>query len=306
MKRRALWLLGACLAVGFVGFAGLWLAKLLPDLSGEQRPPVSSADPERYSFFVAGHVYGTPGVNNPGVHPPFKARFPEINSQGTDLGFWTGDTVITSTPTDWDEIDADLAAITAPTHLIVGNHDMTNRELFVSRYGPTYYSFEHQGDLFIALDSELDPSNISGEQMTFLRDAVRSTTAQNIFILVHRLLWVSEGTPYYKLKSGLNSAKGYNFRANFWTEVEPLLRTLDAQVYVIAGDVGVTWAMSLFYEHYDNMHLVASGMGGSEEENYLIFTVGPDGVQVQAQRLDGQPLNRGAVTAYNLAAYGQQ
>lgn len=303
MKRRGLFLVGACL---IVGFAGLWLAKLLSDPNGEQSPPVSSAGSERYSFIVAGHVYGTPGVNNPGVHPPFKERFPEINSRDVDLCFWTGDIVITSTPADWDEIDADLAALIAPTYFVVGNHDMANRELFASRYGPTYYSFEHEGDLFIALDSELDPSNISGEQIEFLRDAVTSTTAQNVFILVHRLLWVSEGTPYYKLKSGLNSAKGYNFRANFWTEVEPLLQTLDAQVYVIAGDVGVTWAMSLFYEHYDNIHLVASGMGGSEEENYLIFEVGSDGVQIQAQRLDGQPLNRGEVTAYNLAAYGQQ
>jgi hypothetical protein len=278
----------------------------LSNPNGEQGPPAASTGSERYSFFVGGHVYGTPGVNNPGVHPPFKDRFPEINSMDMDLGFFTGDIVIKSTPADWNEIDANLAELAAPIHFVVGNHDMTDRELFVSRYGPTYYSFEHEGDLFIALDSELDPSNVSGEQMEFLQDAVSSTTAQNVFVLVHRLLWVSEGTPYYKLKRGLNSAKGYNFQANFWTDVEPLLRTLDAQVYVIAGDVGVTWAMSLFYEHYDNIHLVASGMGGSEEENYLSFRVSSDGVQVQAQRLDGQPLRRGDITAYDLATYGRQ
>ena len=31
-------------------------------------------DSTSYSFFVAGHVYGAPGVNNVGVHPPFKQK----------------------------------------------------------------------------------------------------------------------------------------------------------------------------------------------------------------------------------------
>jgi hypothetical protein len=50
-------------------------------------------------------------------------------------------------------------------------------------------------------------------------------------------------------------------------------------------------------------HLVASGMGGAEEENFLIFDVGPTGVQIQVQRLDGQPLKRGTIEAYDLAYY---
>ena len=122
-------------------------------------------------------------------------------------------------------------------------------------------------------------------------------------MFVHRLIWVTEDTPYYVLRDRVNSPLGYNFRANFWTEVEPLFRNLDAQVYVVAGDVGAPWAMSVFYEHYENVHLIASGMGGAEEENFLVFDVGPAGVQVQAQRLDGRPLRRARVEAYDLAYY---
>jgi hypothetical protein len=44
-------------------------------------------------------------------------------------------------------------------------------------------------------------------------------------------------------------------------------------------------------------------MGGSEEENFLVFYVYPDSVQIQVQRLDGQPLNRETIEAYNLAYY---
>jgi len=139
--------------------------------------------------------------------------------------------------------------------------------------------------------------------MSFLQNALGATGARNVFVFVHKLIWVTEDTPYYVLQSQINSSSGYNFQSNFWTDVEPLLRNLDAQVYVIAGDVGVTWAMPMFYEHYENVHLVASGMGGAEEENFLLFDVGPAGVQIQVQRLDGQPLKRGTIEAYDLAYY---
>jgi hypothetical protein len=85
----------------------------------------------------------------------------------------------------------------------------------------------------------------------------------------------------------------------------PLFRATEAQVYVIAGDVGVTWAMPLFYERDGNIHLIASGMGGSEEENFLIFDVGsnPDDVQIRVQRLDGKAPSQGTIRAYNLEYY---
>jgi hypothetical protein len=264
-------------------------------------PRVAGASP--YSFFVAGHTYGVPNVDNPGVHPPFKALFPQINSLQMDFGVFTGDIVIWSTPTNWDEIDEDLIDLEPPVYFAVGNHDMTDRDLFVSRYGSTYYSFEFEQDLFIVLDGELDPCSITGEQMAFLQDVLSANDAQRVFVFVHKLIWVTEDTPYYVLRDKINSFKGYNSHSNFWTDVEPLLRGLDAQVYVVAGDVGVTWAMSTFYENYENIHLIASGMGGSEEENFLVFYVYPDSVQIQVQRLDGQPLNRETIEAYNLAYY---
>jgi hypothetical protein len=280
---------------------GSMVACTTPDPADNEATLASSASEVQYSFFVAGHTYGVPQVNNEGVHPPFKAWFPELNSQNLDFGVFTGDIVMKSTAADWDEIDADLAELDPPVHFAVGNHDMGKRELFVSRYGPTYYSFEHEGDLFIILDTELDPGNISGEQLAFLRETLRSTEARNVFVFLHMVIWVRAGTPYYQLKGDLNNRKRYDFRSNFWTEVEPLLGELESEVYVVAGDVGVPWAMPLFYDHYEHIHLIASGMGGEEEENFLIFHVGSDDVQVEARRLDGKPLNLGSLEAYNLS-----
>jgi hypothetical protein len=259
-------------------------------------------DPE-YSFFVAGHAYGEPGVDNPGVHPPFKAAFAAIQEQGAALGVLTGDIVWSATVADWDGVDQDLQSLGIPVYFAVGNHDMNDRALFVSRYGPTYYRFKHDEDLFVVLDSELDPCNIVGDQMAFLTNTLQQSDARYVFVFVHRLIWVVEGTPYLMLQDKMNTADGYDFHDNFWSEVVPVLRAPGVPVYVFAGDIGVTWAQSLFYERDGNVHLVASGMGGSEEENYLMVKVGAEGVEVVAERLDGRPLKRRDITAYDLRYY---
>ncbi len=256
-----------------------------------------------YTFLVAGHTYGVPGVDNPGVHPPFKTWFPWLNEHHPKFGFFAGDTVIYGSEQNWDEVDADLASLTFPIHFVVGNHDMTNRTLFVSRYGPTYYTFTHQCDLFIVLDSELDSGRITGEQLEFLEAALSHPPASHIFILIHKLIWVVDGTPYAVLRDDINSHTGYDFQNSFWEDVVPLLRATQRSVYFIAGDVGVEWAMPLFYQVDGNIHLIATGMGGSEEENFLLFTVAGDKVYIHPQRLDGQPLNHKTITAYNLSLY---
>jgi len=288
-----------CLVVSFFG------ADFPTDADANQVFLPIAIGEKRYAFLVAGHTYGATGVNNPGVHPPFKSLFPHINSLGLDFGVFTGDIVIHSTASDWDEVEADLDELKMPVHFAVGNHDMTNRDLFVSRYGPTYYGFETHTDLFVVLDSELDECSIVGDQLTFLESTLDSTLAQNVFIFVHKVLWVAEGTPYYVLRDRVNGPKEYDFRSNFWTAIIPMLQELEAQVYVIAGDVGVSWAMSLFYDEYENIRFVASGMGGAEEENFTVFHVRGESVQITAYRLDGQPLKLGAVQAYDLSYYAQ-
>jgi len=45
-----------------------------------------------YSFFVAGHTYGSPAADNPGLHPPFIETFSWLNDQEEiKFGILTGD-----------------------------------------------------------------------------------------------------------------------------------------------------------------------------------------------------------------------
>ena len=234
--------------------------------------------PISYSFFIAGHTYGTPGVDNDGLHPAFKNKFDLIQSDGhIDFGVLTGDIVITGTEQNWNEVDNDIIDLGLPVYFAAGNHDVTDRTLFESRYGQTYYSFVHQSNLFIVLDPNIDGWNISGNQLDFLEN-VLNTEAQNvnnIFVFFHQLLWWEPDNIYQNVV--LNSFSGRADTINFWNEIEPLFNELAKPVHMFAGDVGAYYTGSeLMYHQYENITLIASGMGGNVRDNFIIIDVHED------------------------------
>jgi len=60
---------------------------------------------------------------------------------------------------EWDEVDATLNALDAPFFRTPGNHDISNKtakQVWLDRYGATYYHFVYQDVLFLVVDSEDD------------------------------------------------------------------------------------------------------------------------------------------------------
>jgi hypothetical protein len=58
---------------------------------------------------------------------------------------------------EWDDFDARARTIPAPFFRVGGNHDLTGvalRDVWRSRYGPTYYGFVYKDVLFLVLDTE--------------------------------------------------------------------------------------------------------------------------------------------------------
>lgn len=234
---------------------------------------------EAYSFFVAGHTYGKAGVNNVGLHPPFKAQFDAIKkNEAIELGFLVGD-IVSPHPKlqDWEEVDADIATLDIPVYFAVGNHDMENRPVYEQRYGKTYYSFVHQADLFIVLDPNLDEWNITGEQLTFLKKLLKEKgkNVHNIYVFFHQVLWIERDTKYEGIQP--NSFDGRASKINFWSEIEPLFYQLNKPVFMFAGDLGAgSWARDFYYDHYDNITFMATGMGDGKGDNYVILNVAKD------------------------------
>ena len=235
-------------------------------------------DSTLYSFFVAGHTYGKPGVNNVGFHPPFKQKFTYLqNRPEIEFGILTGDIVSPfPVPQDWDEIDTDLDSLGIPVYFAVGNHDMENRDLFESRYGATYYNFVFQNDLFVILDPNIDGWNISGDQLHFLQNTLanHASTSNNIYVFFHQIIWRETDNLFSYIQ--YNSSAGRDNSINFWSEVAPIFRCLQNDVFMFAGDLGASWSSNVTYDIYDNITFISSGMGDEDGENFIVVNVNSD------------------------------
>ncbi|MCB0279071.1 MAG: metallophosphoesterase [Calditrichaeota bacterium] len=229
-----------------------------------------------YSFFVAGHTYGVP--EDLGIHPPFREKFAYIRGRPEiKFGVLTGDIVAANpTATDWDAVDADIDSLGLPVYFTVGNHDAENLPLFENRYGSTYYHFSYENDLFIVLDPNLDSWNISGDQLDFLKEILmqQAGLSHNVFVFFHQILWRDSDSPFKYII--YNSGAGRGDSINFWTEVEPLFRGLTNEVFMFAGDLGAPWSSDVTYDHYENITLIATGMGDHERENFIVVNVNSD------------------------------
>lgn len=228
-----------------------------------------------YSFFVAGHTYGASGIDNIGLHPPMHAKLDFIKSDSLmEFGVLTGDIVISGNNQNWNEVDSSLALLEMPVYFAAGNHDLTDRPLYESRYGSTYYSFEKHGDLFIVLDPNLDNWNISGDQLVFLQNTLneKAANSKNIYVFFHQLLWWTPDNIYKNVKANTVADRDPNM--NFWTEIEPLFNTLPNKVIMFAGDVGKSTTVTPYmYHQYDNITFIASGMGNGVTDNFVIVDV---------------------------------
>jgi len=238
-----------------------------------------------YSFFVAGHTYGSHTGENIGLHPPFLEKLStDIDSTFFAL-FLTGDLVNQSTTASWNQVKTELNNMSIPSYYIMGNHDANalGYTAFNEKHGGTFYSFYNHSDLFIILNSTRQERSISSDQVDFLKGVLTSagTETKRVFIFFHELLWNSDAK-YRGMMANSRSryAQMVNF-SNFWSEVFPILAAdLKRNYYVIAGDVGGnTDAVSAFYDTRENVTLLASGMGEVSDENYLKVDVSTDTVQ---------------------------
>lgn len=236
---------------------------------------IAQNDSTLYSFFIAGHTYGNPGVNNEGFHPPFKNKFGYIqNRTEIKFGLLTGD-IVSPNPVakDWDEIDADIALLGLPIYFAVGNHDMENRSLFESRYGNTYFDFTYEKDLFIVLDPNINGWSIKGGQLKYLKDLLdeKSMSVDNIFVFFHQIIWREPNNKFNYIL--FNSNAGRISPVNFWPEIEPLFSKLSNDVVMFAGDIGASWASDVSFDINKNITFITTGMGDEDGENFVVVNV---------------------------------
>lgn len=235
----------------------------------------------KYSFFVAGHTYGTPGTLISGLYPKFYENILE-KSNTINFGFLTGDIVKEASFKSWEIVNHELNNLSFEVYMAPGNHDVgdgennAKRDIYKIIHGETYYSFYKFNDLFIVLDPNISGWDIEGKQLNFLKKSIKKNYGKknNIFILMHQVIWgrnkdnKSENIRY-------NSKSGKRGKStNYWPTLAPLLEQQENDVYIISGDVGAfDNGGELFCKKVKNIKYIASGMGGGARDNYLKITV---------------------------------
>ena len=157
-------------------------------------------DEPTFQFVVMGdtHRYGD----------EVAGQIDEINLLDPDFVIHLGD-FMASTEQQWRSIEPMLEQFERPLFMIPGNHDIhdaESRRLYERRFGRTYYSLDHKGVHFVALDSEIpledgDPSfRIHGAQLEWLRqDLAAHDGARLKFVFIHQPLWL-DYSPFKEMR----------------------------------------------------------------------------------------------------------
>ena len=263
-KHAALARLGAGLVCAALLTAPLFGADDLHEAESAVAPPggpwATVPEDETFRFVVIGDT--RPSVR---AVPPRTADFirqiDEINLLRPDFVIDVGDLIIGDSDLKrqeamWDEFDQIVKRFTVPLVLVVGNHDVWTPEtlgIYRRRYGPTYFSFNHKGVHFIALDSEaMDEQGqvidrITGEQMAWLRrDLAAHAGAKATFVFLHKPLWQDM---YVKPTAA----------EHWWSDVHPLLARHGVDA-VFAGH----WHTYTKYPARDGVEYYVTGGGGAE------------------------------------------
>jgi hypothetical protein len=278
----------------FVGFFVWGLTSLLKNTNSieDREIPEYEADDIEYRIIVAGHAYGLAGKDNPGFHPPFTAAIiNEVNDLDPNYLFLLGDALYRSTEKDWGEVKSDLNPLQSEVYFVAGNHEYTDIELFKEEANETYFSMDVGDDKLIVLDTLRDKWSFKGEQKELIESVLASLEEDSVlYLMMHHVVWWDEGD-YPDLK--INSTSGRGNSVNFWDEIYPLLNESSNDIYLFAGDIGAfadPKRPALHSFNKDNVHFVATGMGGGFVDNFVIITnpAGTDKKRILAYYFDNK------------------
>ncbi|MBI5434685.1 MAG: metallophosphoesterase [Planctomycetes bacterium] len=203
-----------------------------------------SADDQRFSFVVLGHLRGDA---NGELLQNLDEVLSEVERLQPDLVFLCGDLIWgdIEAPTtdaaairaDWDALDRKLARLSMPVHRVPGNHDVNDlvtRDIWVERYGDLPKAFEFEGSKFLLLRSVWWPDesefqkhpqayirgrDLARDQLGFLeRELAEPSRSLHTFVFMHHLLWWSEN-------------------AAWWRDAHPILAEANVDA-VFGGDYG--------------------------------------------------------------------
>ncbi len=240
-----------------------------------------SEHPQNYSFFIVGHAYGVWGSS---VLPAqtLCSNLDIFNQGNASFIILTGNNYRSCTELHVRNFKAFASEIDLPIFNAVGNHDVSNRGMYRTFFGDTVYSFRQGSELFILLDSELDPGGITGDQLSYLDNVLEQEASdpriKHVFVVMHKLLWCVGEDDLAVVCQHTNVVYPEN---NFRSVVMPKLIELSQrkQVVLVSGDIGTAWSLPLFYHGLagSDIILVACGLGETSGDAIIRVDVSEQG-----------------------------
>ena len=258
----------------------------------------------QFSFFVAGHAYGTPSQDD-GIHLPLLKKLEVLNKNDlVEFGVFTGDFLWIPSEDSYAEFFDQIQIFEKPIFATPGNHDEAGagNDLFKLHFGEKFSSTFVEGSLLFFLDPDDLSWSIPSEQIEFIKQELnKHQVISNVFVFTHQLLWWEENdTRFAGIKP--NSLVGKEGSSNFWTEVAPLFEEHENHTYFIAGDVGAFANGSEFsFTQTDNYTFISSGMGGNKRDNLILVYVTQNDVDFELVGLNsGDPYSSNYLRQYTL------
>lgn len=208
---------------------------------------------KNYSFIVSGHFHGA--SSNVSTYPAstILANIDTFNALKPAFLMCLGDMFI-----DLDERYAEhyqrslFNKLHSPLLNAVGNHDISNGNIYEKFYGKEYFSYRINSELFIVLNTEEKDGSIKGEQLKFFKTSLASSPEiRNVFIFSHRPVWAEQIEKYKGLFEGnTRSSFGQN---NFSTDILPELKKMavEKNIFWFSGSMAGGPA-SFFYDKDEN------------------------------------------------------
>ncbi len=207
MKRISLLIL---MAICFMSSTFAQPAKQMPKLiidAPAGAAPWSSLDfnnnPYNFQFAIVSDRTGghRPGVFLKGIQKLNLLQPEFVMSVGDLIEGYTED--LEELNRQWNEFNGFIDSLSVPFFYLPGNHDITNQvmeDLWIEKFGETYYSFVYGDVLFLCLNSEdqkrgAGRGTISDEQFEWAKKVLaENESVRWTLIFMHQPLWHQEDT----------------------------------------------------------------------------------------------------------------
>jgi hypothetical protein len=257
-----------------------------------------------YSFIISGHFHGESSNASTFPASTILAGIDTINSLEPRFLMSLGDMFLDVDDTYIRNYDRSLfRKLKAPLFNAVGNHDLSNGNMYEKIYGQTYYTFRTGTEYFIVLNTEINDGSIKNEQLDFLKRAVDTALMpgiKNVFICSHRPVWSENNIRYKDLFAGnTRTAIGKN---NFDDVIEPLINKISRakNIYWISGSLA-NGPASFFYDRNDEAGItyMQTAIRDLPRDAILMVTSDNGKISFKGVSLTGQNIE--AVENYNLS-----